>query len=140
LHDRGVPDGGQDGTVGRQPRHVVELSGGQPAQLVVVLERAWLALDERGNVHVQGEAGSDVGRAEQLTDGDPDTQLLAALAGQGAGRGLAGLDLAAGELPAAGERGRCAAPGGQHPAVVHDRGPDDDLHGRTLSLRCRAWI
>ena len=48
------------------------------------------------------------------------------------------LDLAAGELPAPGGRGREGTPGREHPAVPDDRGPDDWLQPAVWPISATA--
>src|SRR4051812_33555032 len=88
----------------------MELTLGEPAQ-GPVLERPRLSVGEGGPVGAQRAGtvdGPDVGRGRRA-DRDIDAELLAALAPQGLGLGLAGLDLAARELPPARERLRVGA-------------------------------
>jgi hypothetical protein len=61
---------------------------------------------------------------------DIDAQFLAQFADQRRFRPLAGLDLAAGELPKARERLARRPAGDQHPAVHIDQGGGDDQDDR----------
>ena len=65
-------------------------------------------------------------RRASATTAIPHAELLAYLPHQRRLGRLARLDLAAGELPAAGGRGGRRTAAGQHPPVAHDRGADDD--------------
>jgi hypothetical protein len=66
--------------------------------------------------HVGADPGADL---------DPHTELLGALAGQRLSFGLAGFDLAAGELPAARNLGRRGPLTGQNSPIYHDDGRDN---------------
>ena len=70
---------------------------------------------------------SPIGRRARQPGGHRDgaAQLLGDLADQRGVGGLAGLDLAAGELPAARGRGRRRTTGRQDASVTDDRGPHD---------------
>ena len=63
---------------------------------------------------VRDGPGARIGRRELGPQAYADLQLLGELAVQGGHGILAGLDLATGELPAAGQRPGLDPPGGQH--------------------------
>jgi hypothetical protein len=106
-----------------------------------VLLRVRLAAFEVGVVDPQEEpaaAGGEVAD-DALADPDLDAELLAALAAQRLCLGLTGFELAAGELPQAGQLGRVGAGGGQDRAAGADRGGDDDAgFGGALFAACFA--
>ena len=94
-------------------------------------------LDRRGVIFAVEGAGVDehveielgVGVEHDLldaADAGGAAELLRDLAREGGDRRFAGLDLAAGELPAAGGLGGRRALAGQHATVPHDRGTDHD--------------
>ena len=122
---------GQEGPVRLEPVDVVELLGGEPAQPVVVVAGAGLALD-------QAAAGGpqDVGVADRLltleprVDLHPAAELLGDLADHGRLGRLAGIDLASRQLPASGGLRGPGTPGGEQRAASDHGGPDHQGHRR----------
>jgi hypothetical protein len=95
-----------------------------------------------------GPDPEDVGGLEGPFAGDAlqglglDAEFLAELADEGLLGGLAGFELAAGELPAAGEFGWGAAAGGEEAAFVEEGGADhdDDGFGHARHSMSRAGL
>src|SRR6478752_5438038 len=127
-----------DGQVGGEPPDGTEVAPVEPAQLVVVLEGLGRALDDLGEPHqhlvpiAQRPRGARLRTGHVRAEAHADAELLEQLAVQGRQRGLALVDLAAGQLPAAGERRRLRAAGRQQSGrslqVVDDGGPDDEAY------------
>ena len=125
----------------------------QPAQLVVVLERLRAAVGDlapatraSGTRSPSGQAPPDRARAPPGPSSHPHAELLADLAVQRADSGDSpGLDLAAGQLPAAGQgrAARCAGPpaaGSGRVEVVDDRRADHEAgRERQVGEDCRPW-
>ena len=118
---------GQEREVRFQPRDRVEILGGQPGHEVV--GRAGVCLAAR-----EGHRGPDAHHPaprqppiapDPRAQANEQPQLLTELAVQGVGRLLAELDLAARQLPPAGQGRRADAPRRQQAAVEHDRRGDD---------------
>jgi len=128
---------GNEGEVDGDPGDVVELGGGQPAVLVVVDEPR-LPRDQSREVDPQHRrlADEQVG-SEARADDRLAAQLLVQLAYERLLVGLAGVDLATGELPQTGQVRRRGPPGGEHPGrVVTQQGGTDhrDTHTRHPAL------
>jgi hypothetical protein len=95
-----------------------------------VLVRHRFAVDQPDPLDHQLVARLDRGATSQGPERlNRATQLLAQLAHDRLGSGLARVDLAAWKLPAAGDILRTDAARGQHPAVQHQRGTDHGGHG-----------
>lgn len=126
-------DRGHDRYVGGEPVDGVELVDGQPAQLGV-LQRLRPAVVEVCPVGAQRAGASDrrhvVGGA--WPDSHGNAELLADLAHERLRLGLAGLDFAARQLPAAGQLRRPGPPGGEQRRWIagDDGGRNDDETGQ----------
>src|SRR6476620_4049130 len=131
-------EGVHDGQVRGQPGHGIQLVGGQDPQRVVVLQGLGLPGGDDGQPDGHGVALAQRPRPLQRALDDPaeadlDPELLGDLAVQRLDGVLPRLDLAAGELPAAGELGGLGAPGGEQgggPVQVVDDGGSDDERAR----------
>lgn len=102
-HRRESPRGlGDGGAVLVEPVDRVELGPGEPAQRVVVLQRAGFAGEQPGGPHPEDVSGLQRPLAgDALTRFDLDAQFLPQLADQGFLGTLARFELAAGQFPAA---------------------------------------
>src|SRR5919202_1413130 len=127
--------GADDRDVGRQPVDVQPLTRAEQPQLVVVLDGCGGAADDPDPPHPhpvrRGHRPAVAARPGHLVAHlDLDAQLLGELAVERLERRLPRLDLAAGQLPAAGEGRRFGAPGGEQRArpleVVEHGRPDDE--------------
>src|SRR5215468_4012813 len=97
-----------------------------------MFQHLWLvAVQQGGRVDAKDEAAVRHGdvAAYALADAYAYTQFFGALTGERLGLGLAGLDLATRELPAAGRFRRIGTLAGEHSAVADDRGADDGPDG-----------
>ena len=110
--------------VGREPLHIVEGSGVEPAGCVVLVEgEAAVVQAAEKAVHGEVEVGVVVvDGGEELVDCDVGIQLFVYLADKGFLRAFAGLDFAAGELPPAFPRTVAALCGKNGVATADDGG------------------
>ena len=128
-----VAELGQEGPVGVQPVDVVQLVRPEPAHLVV-LPGSRLPRHQAHHRDPQLVRRADRHRRREPADHlDHAAQLLRHLAHQCRGGLLAGLDLAAGELPSSRGRGGCGPARDEHPAPTHHGGTDDGLHHPKVS-------
>ena len=118
---------GDERPVRLEPVDLVEVLRGQPAQLVVVVTGPRLGVDEPAHRDPEQMGRPDrLVTVEPAVDHDRAAELLADLADQRVARRLPRLDLAARELPPAGDGGWRRTPGGEEAPVPHDRGADDE--------------
>jgi hypothetical protein len=114
-------------SVGGQPIHTVQLVVGEPAQLGVLKGPRLVAVDNGREVDL--EQGATVAQPHVAPDARADfyayAQFLITFADQRLDLGLAGLHLAASELPLAGDLGRIRPFAREYAPTGDDRGADD---------------
>jgi 4a-hydroxytetrahydrobiopterin dehydratase len=124
----------KDREVGRKPAHVIQLGLGEHAQLVMVLQGARLTSSDPCQPHlhhvsVAERPTSDRGTFHLGAELDLDPELLTDLTEERILRLFPLLDLSAGQLPPAGQRGRLCPSAAEHRGrpseVIDDRGADD---------------